>query len=1046
MIRLNALTVVICLLAVGQGGSALPASPASGFDAREWKLVFQDDFERTELGPDWIIRGKWEIVGGRLKYGLDGPHLATINRHFAADVRVEYDGQVPEGVKPCDLSIGLGVGRSGDQYNFGYLLAFGGGYNTFNQVIGGRAMERVQIRDPARKIELGKVHRICGMKDGTTITLEVDGQVLITTTDKDPLGGPGFDMVGLVTWTGMLVDNVRVYERTVKNPQTPRYVESLRGLPLVLDDDRRLSASRPDVESLARRGIELFNAGRPREAEEFFASLPDPEVRAAGVAHAVGHLYYEASPADFERAGRLLIDLAAAHQGDERLADYAELGRRVQAFEVLRFQGQPSGELAVSAALAMGRANNPFYDKATFYKARLARAHAMEGANREVLARATETFRALKKWYPQNQSLRELTDEEIPWGRELIDDDSPAPAWARYLRELYARQCAVLNWWFTKRQRKTGELGGGWGDDCEILRDWGPLAAVSTGDPAIVAGIERLCDGIWGAAINPEFGIGEFGDAEHSAEPSADTQPTMMILRWGDPHWIERNMRSARTIRDIYMGVDQTGHYRFKSGHYGDGRVGKTPHEEGDVHYNTRTMKHLQHLALWGNREARRVYLSWVEGWRSQTMTDYPRKPAGVVPGQLFYPSGTPIPPEGTTLKDWSTANAPEPDAPPGMGSMIQGAFLAAYRLTGDPKYLEPMYHYCLWGSYGPLIRNDGRLKPGSREWVISGQQGDSHTDTMALFRWLSGDRTMEEYLLRFAAPYQRYLVTNDLDTLMKSVEKAARSMRVNFRLMTEELLQTDRAGLPATRETIGAYTGALATWRDGLTPTMAVTWEVPDPDFAALVVAATDTRLRTWVYSFHDQPIRVGMRIWRLTPGVYQATQGEILPGESVNRRYGWSEPTRFTYRRRLDTYYVDVPPRKPFAIDLRRLNPLDVPQTAPDAAIADRDVSLGAPDVLLATMHSIGSEPLPGLTVALEARQPDGTWKRVAERKTGQLPAPELDPAVRKFEFVGFPKAPAYRVVLDADQKVDELYEGNNTATLQVGPPRVSDAPRRP
>jgi hypothetical protein len=256
--------------------------------------------------------------------------------------------------------------------------------------------------------------------------------------------------------------------------------------------------------------------------------------------------------------------------------------------------------------------------------------------------------------------------------------------------------------------------------------------------------------------------------------------------------------------------------------------------------------------------------------------------------------------------------------------------------------------------------------------------------------------------------------------------------MRTNFRIMTQELLQTDRAGLPATRDTIGAYTGALATWRDGLTPTMAVTWEAPDPDFAALVVASTDTRLRSWVYSFHDQPIRVGMRIWRLTPGVYQATQGEIMKGESVNLRYGWSDPVKFTYRRPLDTYYVDVPPRKPFAIDLRLLKPVEVPETSPDPAIANRDVVFGDPDNIVATVHNVGSEPMDGVSVALEVQAADGAWKRSAEQRTGKLPAPDLDPVTQQLTFVHVPTAKSYRVVLDPDTKLDELYEGNNTATL--------------
>ncbi len=914
--------------------ATLVAASAAAFDRSEWKLVFEDRFERTDIGPDWVVPGKAEIIGGRLKYGLDGHHLAMIARPFAPDVRIEFDAEAAPEAAPCDLSVGLSCGTAGGHPDYGYLLAFGGNFNTMHQIMGGRDMPRVQTWYPPKVIQRGKVHRICGMKEGLTLTLEVDGEVLLTATDRDPLGGPGFDRVGAVTWTGMLIDNVRVYERKTKHPDTPRYVPRLRGLPLALDDDRKLAAVSPNADPAVARAIDLFNAGRPKEAEQAFLAVADPETRAAGIAYSVAHLYYEAALDDFRRAGRALIDLASAHPDDERLQDYGELGRRAAGLTTLRIAGLPNGELTAAAIVSMGRDGNPFYDTARLYTARFLRAHAMEGGDRDM-----KTVRAmlaeLKTWYPRHPGLRELTGEALPWGDDLIDDTSAAPAWARYLRELYARQCAVLNWWFTKRQYKDGQLGGGWGDDCEILRDWGPLAVISTGDPAIVAGIERLCDGIWGAAVDPQWGFGEYGDVEHSAEPSADTQPTMMILRWGDPLWIERNMRAAKTIRDVYMGVDETGHYRFRSGHYGAGLVGKGPRQEGDVHYNTRTMKHLQHLAFWGNAEARRVYLSWVEGWRRQTMTDYPNKPAGVVPGQLFFPSGTPIPPAGTAAKDWVSANAPNPDDPPGMAGMIHGGFIAAYRLTGDVRYLEPMQQYLMRTSFGPLFKDDVRRNVGSREWVIYGQQGDTHTDTVASFRWVTGDRTVDEYLLRFPSPYQRYMVTNDLDDLVKAIEGAARSMRVNFRLMTEELLQTDRAGLPCSRESLGAYTGAVHNWRDGLMPAMAVTWEVPDPHFAALVVASTDRRLRVWVYSFHDEPIRVGMRIWRLTPGRYAATHGEILPGETTNRRYGWCDPESFTYRRPLDTYRVNIPPRRPYCVDLRLVEPVDVPATAPDPAI---------------------------------------------------------------------------------------------------------------
>lgn len=1003
---------------------------AAAFDRNDWQLAFEDNFERAEVGRDWIINGKAEIVDGRLKYGVEGDHGALLDRRFAPDVRVEFDAQ-PAPEKPaCDLSVGLAAGKAAGGYGCGYLVAFGGNFNTLNQIQGGRDMKWVLDWYPKTTIQPGKVHHICGMKEGKTITLEVDGQVLLTATDNDPLGGPGFDMVELITWNGMIVDNVKVYERKTRHPDTPRYVESLKGLPLVLNEDRKLSAVKPTDNVVILTAIELFNAGKPREAEQEFLKLEDQEMRAAGAAFCIGHLYYEASIEEFQRVGRMLIDLAAENPAVEHLQDYGELGRRIQGLNILRFEGLPNGELSAGAIMAMGQANNPVYDKAYFQKARMLRAHCMEGGGQGMEV-PVGMFKELSKWYPANQSLRELLGEAIPWGEELVDDTSSAPPWARYLRELYARQCRVLNWWFTQRQYKTGELGGGWGDDCEILRDWGPLAAISNGDPSIVEGIARLCDGIWGTSINPEYGFSGYADVEHSSEPSTDTQPTMMILHWGDPLWIERNMRSARTIRDLYMGVDETGHYRFRSGYYGEGIVGQHPEQEGDVHYNTRTMKHLQHLAFWGNVEARRVYLSWTKSWLEQTLKAYPNKPAGIVPGQLFFPTGTPIPPYGKP-EDWATSNAPKPNAIPGMGSMIQGGFVSSYMLTRDSRFLEPMWQYLFRTSYGPLFTDPGRLTPGSKEWAICGQQGDTHTDTVACFRWLSGDRTADEYLMRFASPYQRYMVTNNLDALIKGVESAAKGMRTSFRLMTRELLQTDRAGLPMMRESLGAYTGALHNWRDGLLPTMAVTWDVPDTDFAALVVAGTDERLRTWVYSFHDEPVRMGLRIWRLTPGVYAASHGEIMSGESTNLRYRWSDPEDFTFRRRLDTYYVNVPPRKAYAIDLRLLKPIEVSPTAPDAAVADRDVTMTAPDTLAVVVHNVGSEPIGTVAVALEVQDDASRWKRIAKQQTGGLPTPGFDPVKETLIFKKVPAARAYRVVLDPDQQIDELYEANNIGTL--------------
>jgi hypothetical protein len=178
-----------------------------------------------------------------------------------------------------------------------------------------------------------------------------------------------------------------------------------------------------------------------------------------------------------------------------------------------------------------------------------------------------------------------------------------------------------------------------------------------------------------------------------------------------------------------------------------------------------------------------------------------------------------------------------------------------------------------------------------------------------------------------------------------------------------------------------------------------------------------------------------MGMRIWQLTPGVYAAAHGEITKGEGRgNLRYNWCDPENFTFRRRLDTYYVNVPPRKPYCIDLRLLQPVEVPATAPDAAIADRDLASPEPGTITAIVHNVGNEPMNKVLVALDAQDAAGQWKRVAEQHTGELAAPGFDPVTEKLTFKQVPPAKAYRVVLDPENQLDELYEGNNVAILKV------------
>jgi hypothetical protein len=275
--------------------------------------------------------------------------------------------------------------------------------------------------------------------------------------------------------------------------------------------------------------------------------------------------------------------------------------------------------------------------------------------------------------------------------------------------------------------------------------------------------------------------------------------------------------------------------------------------------------------------------------------------------------------------------------------------------------------------------------------------------------------------------------VTNDLEAYIAAIERAAKSMRNNFRLMTEEVLQTDRAGLPGSLHSYGAFTGGLTSWRDAYVPDMAVTWEAPDTEFAALVVASSAERLRVWIYSFHDETMTYGLRLWKLAPGLYEAVHGEILPGEGPNHRYGWSEPEPFTFRRKLDTYRVEVPPRVPYAVDLRLVERVEMPGTAPDPAIGPGDVQRTGDGTIRVTVHNLGSAACSeGVDVMLVPGTEPGGVPEVRAR-TGLLPAPKLESIAEVVSLDDPAPGQSLRIVLDPDDEIAELYEGNNASRVE-------------
>ncbi|MBN1418170.1 MAG: hypothetical protein JXP34_05300 [Planctomycetes bacterium] len=939
-----------------------------------WSLVWQDEFDRAEIGEDWrVLAGKASLVDGRLLLEGMGATIGT-TRAFAGEVRVEYVARSAPGRPPCDLSVSLCTNPDWG-WSPGCLIAFGGNSNQVNQIIwpGGREVDRT----PDLLIEEGRTYTIAGERDAGKLTLYVDGKPIISAMEgEDPVAGPGFDRVALVTWTGMLVDRVSVYQHPGSAPPGSPPLPPL-----------------PD--------------GDPAEKE------------AASLARRLGSLDHEEKPGEFAHLADLFAKLAAAKPEDIALAAHARAARELARLRIVR--GSP---VAAVRLITPGPEGNPYYPKALLYHARYLWWNAAEGGDARKRAVALGYFRALREMAPAHPIVRSYLGEQVPWAEELAARSEGVPAWAADLREAYARQIRILRWWFEHRQEADGQLGGGWGDDVELLRDWVPVAAISTAAPDVVRGIERLCEGVWENCLEDGFDRG-MGDVEHSAEPSADTLPSLVLLRYGDPRSIEWNLRSAKTIRERMLAEDRRGQLRFRSALLGSEGSSDNPRGGGDGGYHARVMKHLLWLAWYGNREAERLYVRWARGWLEATMREAHGKPAGVPPGTIWYPSGEIVPPSGAPWwnLDWNYYGWPGPVF------KIYDAFLASYSFTGDRAFLAPFEPWAEVLRGAPPAGGE----PGSPGWIRAGVHGLKLGETVAQYRWQEGKTKLDDLVLRFANPTTRFRIERDLPAYEEAFARAARGLRGNFALRTSEVIYTDRAGLGGTETTFGAYTGAVRTWGDAGLPTMAVTWIVPDADFAALVTVATPTRLRACVYHFHDEPISIGLRIWQLRPGVYTFGRHEGEPGTEASSRVGNEQ---VTIGRKGDVVSVPVPPRTSYLLDLTMKEPRAAPRRMPDLAIHERDIEVareGAGIVVRIPVHNIGSAAAEGVCVRLEAE-----GSEVATQATvGRIRAPrDFEPSVERVILRLAEVAPGtvLHVTVDPDDRVFEICEENDAVVAMA------------
>jgi hypothetical protein len=203
-------------------GDAAPVTPGAPITA-----VYQDDFARAELGPDWNVLSptRWRITGGRLCGRGAKNRGVWLLRRLPTNARIELDA-IAESAEG-DLKVELwGDGMTGaTQVSYtnatSYLLILGGWRNTKHVLarLDEHGEDRLELDvepnsddERARPISAGQPYRFSvERRDGRTLTWSVNGQEYFELTDPDPLAGEGHEHLGFNDWDApVCFDNLKI--------------------------------------------------------------------------------------------------------------------------------------------------------------------------------------------------------------------------------------------------------------------------------------------------------------------------------------------------------------------------------------------------------------------------------------------------------------------------------------------------------------------------------------------------------------------------------------------------------------------------------------------------------------------------------------------------------------------------------------------------------------------------------------------------------------------------------------------------------------------
>lgn len=635
----------------------------------------------------------------------------------------------------------------------------------------------------------------------------------------------------------------------------------------------------------------------------------------------------------------------------------------------------------------------------------------------------------LLDWYLDEEWSDEHADWQFP---SYSERRGGAPGWAAEVFEAFNREIDLAEWWIGHRQRADGSLGGGWGDDVEILRSFAAFAGASRGaSPLVMGGIRKIADGACSSgSIDTQTGyFAEVGDTEHSGEWTADTLAAMIQSDYGNPVYIERALKTAKLLRDFWMDVNPRGWFLMRSNFLGASGVSPSP-TASDSRINLRPAAPALAVLRYNSLPAiKDLFVPWADAWLAASLSSERGKPRGVIPQEIAFEDGTlggvgsptwyqAAHPPGTVNYDWG-----------GVGSYhdaIVELLLNAFRLTSDPKYLDPL------DLEAEFVRQ--HLPESVKQSPHYGRAGRQHLD---LWRGLAegSDAWVAAKLASWPATWGRtkkvlFPRRDSAAETLRTFEEAEGMARLENEFaarrwphVTTEMIATDRVYFPGMGNAVRVSTG---TGLVGTRPI--VTYTGLGREFAAAVLSADARSLRVALYSFAHTAKSVGVEPWLLDVGAeYRIEAGPDADADGRPDSVVTAQVQRLTHRG--GEFSVNLPARRAMIVRIGHEAGEPARSLAPDLAVSSRDIAF-VPEYrrIDVTVHNVGAEAAGSFDVALYSGD-----RLVGRNRVPHLPAPDaLVPSTVRLGFQFIPDAPRGRF----SAKIGAIESDPHPTSLEQGP----------